>query len=103
MTRTTNITQFRIAIAQTDLDDLAARIDATRWPDEVPGAGTDYGLPVETIQRFAQRWRHGYDWRAHEAELNRLPQFTTSIDGQNIHFMHIRSPEPHALPLLLLH
>jgi len=97
------ITPFQIAIPQADLDDLAARLDATRWPDELAGAGTDYGMPVAAVQRFAQRWRDGYDWRAHEARLNEVPQFTTTIDGQKIHFLHVRSADPDALPLVLLH
>jgi pimeloyl-ACP methyl ester carboxylesterase len=97
------ITPYQIAIPQADLDDLAARLDATRWPDELAGAGTDYGMPVAVVQRFAQRWRDGYDWRTHEARLNEVPQFTTTIDGQNIHFLHVRSADPDALPLVLLH
>ena len=86
-----------------DLDDLVARLAATRWPDEVAGAGTDYGMPGGVVQRLAERWRTGYDWRAHEARLNQIPQYTTTIDGQNIHFLHVRSVVPGALPLLLLH
>jgi pimeloyl-ACP methyl ester carboxylesterase len=98
-----DIKEFRIDIPQADLDDLARRLADTRWPDEVAGAGTDYGMPLGVVRRLAQRWRDGYDWRAHEARLNQIPQFTTTIDGQNIHFMHVRSAEPNALPLLLLH
>src|SRR3984885_16023442 len=74
--------------------DLAARLAATRWPDELTGAGTDYGMPLGVVQRLAERWRTGYDWRAHEARLNQIPQYTTTIDGQNIHFLHVRSAEP---------
>jgi epoxide hydrolase len=98
-----DIKEFRIDIPQADLDDLARRLADTRWPDEVPGSGTDYGMPLGVVRRLAQRWRDGYDWRAHEARLNRIPQFTTTIDGQNIHFMHVRAARPGALPLLLLH
>ncbi len=103
MTTTPEITPFRIDIPQADLDDLAARLAAARWPNEVADAGTDYGMPLGVVQRLAQRWRDGYDWRAHEARLNEIPQFTTTIDGQNIHFLHVRSPREDALPLLLLH
>jgi pimeloyl-ACP methyl ester carboxylesterase len=98
-----DIKEFRIDIPQADLDDLARRLADTRWPDEVSGAGTDYGMPLGVVRRLAQRWRDGYDWRSHEARLNGIPQFTTVIDGQNLHFMHVRSAHPNALPLLLLH
>jgi epoxide hydrolase len=103
MTTSEQITPFRIDIPQADLDDLAARLAATRWPDEVTGAGTSYGMPLAVVKRLAERWAGGYDWRAHEACLNELPQYTTVIDGQNIHFLHVRSAEPEAVPLVLLH
>jgi pimeloyl-ACP methyl ester carboxylesterase len=103
MTTTAQITPFRIDVPQGDLDDLAARLAATRWPGELAGAGTGYGMPLGTVRRLAERWRTGYDWRVHEARLNEIPQYTTTIDGQNIHFLHVRSAEPGALPLLLLH
>ncbi|WTW92349.1 epoxide hydrolase [Streptomycetaceae bacterium NBC_01309] len=100
---TTQITPFRIEIPQTDLDDLGARLAATRWPDELPGVGWGYGVPLDTVKDLAAYWADGYDWRRHEAELNAFPQFTTEIDGQNVHFLHVRSPEPDALPLLISH
>ena len=103
MTTSESIEAFRIGIPQSDLDDLSARLAATRWPGEVSKAGTAYGMPLEVVQRLAGRWRSGYDWRAQEARLNEFPQFTTVIDGQNVHFLHVRSPEPDARPLLLLH
>jgi pimeloyl-ACP methyl ester carboxylesterase len=103
MSTSQEITPFRIDIAQADLDDLTARLAATRWPDEVAGAGTSYGMPLAVVKRLAERWAGGYDWRAHEARLNEFPQYTTVIDGQDIHFLHVRSAEPGALPLLLLH
>ncbi|MGE5131817.1 MAG: epoxide hydrolase family protein [Gemmatimonadota bacterium] len=103
MTTSAQITPFRIGIPQRDLDDLAARLAATRWPGEVAGAGTAYGMPLGAVQRLAGYWRTGFDWRAQEARLNEIPQYTTTIDGQNIHFLHVRSAEPGALPLLLLH
>lgn len=103
MTTSAQIEPFRIDIPQRDLDDLAARLAATRWPDEVAGAGTEYGMPLGTTRRLAGHWRTSYDWRAHEARLNEFPQFRTTIDGQTIHFLHVRSAEPDALPLLLLH
>jgi pimeloyl-ACP methyl ester carboxylesterase len=103
MTTAESIETFRIDIPQADLDDLSTRLAATRWPGEVTGAGTAYGMPLDVVQRLAERWQTGYDWRAHETQLNEFPQFTTVIDGQSIHFLHIRSPQPGALPLLLLH
>ncbi|MEV6966166.1 epoxide hydrolase family protein [Hamadaea sp. NPDC051192] len=97
------IVPFRIDVPQAELDDLATRLAATRWPDDVPGSGTTYGMPTAVVRRLAERWRDGYDWRAAEARLNEIPQFTTTIDGQNIHFLHVRSAEPDATPLVLLH
>ncbi|MGW5387692.1 epoxide hydrolase family protein [Nocardia sp. NPDC003963] len=97
------ITPFRIDIPQADLDDLADRLARTRWPDEIAGAGTDYGFPLARLRELTEYWRTGYDWREHEAELNELPHFTTEIDGQNIHFVHVRSAKPDALPLILTH
>ena len=94
---------FRIAIAEADLADLHDRLDRTRWPDAVPGTGPERGLPVAELRALAERWRAGYDWRAAEAALNAIPQFTTVIDGQTVHFAHFRSPEPDATPLLLVH
>lgn len=100
------ITPFRIDIPQADLDDLTDRLARTRWPAELPlpGAGSEYGVEIARLRELADYWQHGYDWRAHEARLNELPQFTTGIDGANIHFLHIRSTAgPDALPLLLAH
>jgi hypothetical protein len=100
---TDGIRPFRIDIPQADLDDLDARLAQTRWTDELPGAGGDYGVPVTEVRRLAEYWRDGYDWRKWEAKLNEYPQFVTEIDGQTIHFLHVRSPEADALPLILTH
>ncbi|BBH68316.1 microsomal epoxide hydrolase [Actinoplanes sp. OR16] len=94
---------FRIDIPQAQLDDLHSRLAGTRWPDEVPGAGWSRGVPVEYLREVAGYWRNGYDWRAQEAALNRYPQYLTTIDGQNLHFLHVPSSDPDATPLLLLH
>ena len=97
------INPFRIDIPQADLDDLRDRLARTRWPDELPGTGWTYGVPVSYLKELAEYWRTSYDWPRYEAKLNAFPQFTTTIDGQNIHFLHVRSPEPEALPLILTH
>ena len=99
----TEIRPFRIDIPQADLDDLADRLARTRWTDELPGIGWTYGVPTSYLRGLAEYWRTSYDWRAHEAALNAFPQFTTTIDGQDVHFLHVRSPEPDALPLILTH
>ncbi|MBF9134394.1 epoxide hydrolase [Plantactinospora sp. S1510] len=98
-----SIHPFRIAISQRDLNDLHERLDRTRWPDELPGVGWVYGVPRDYLRELARYWRHDYDWRSAEAELNQWPQFITTIDGANIHFAHLRSPEPDATPLLMTH
>jgi pimeloyl-ACP methyl ester carboxylesterase len=101
--RATEARPFRIDVPETALDDLRSRLARTRWPDELPDAGWDYGVPTAYLQDLADYWRTSYDWPAQQARLNALPQFTTEIDGQHIHFLHVRSPEPHALPLVLTH
>ncbi|TCN37484.1 pimeloyl-ACP methyl ester carboxylesterase [Kribbella orskensis] len=97
------IEPFTIAIPQADLDDLADRLARTRWPDELPDAGWDYGIPLARMKELTEHWRTAYDWRKQEARLNELPQYTTEIDGQRIHFVHVRSANPEALPLILTH
>jgi len=99
----TAIRPFRMEIPQADLDDLRDRLHRTRWPDELSGVGWTRGVPLGYLQQLAAYWADGYDWRKQEARLNELPQFTTTIDGANIHFLHVRSPEPDALPLILTH
>lgn len=94
---------FHIQIPQADLDNLRLRLAATRWPDELPNVGWDRGVPVEYLKELAEYWHTEYDWRAAEARLNQIPQFVTEIDGANVHFLHIRSPEPTALPLIITH
>jgi pimeloyl-ACP methyl ester carboxylesterase len=98
-----DIVRFRIDVPQPDLDDLRGRLARTRWPDELPGIGWTRGVPLGYLKDLTEYWRTSYDWRKQEAMLNELPQFTTTIDGQAIHFIHARSPEPEALPLVLVH
>jgi pimeloyl-ACP methyl ester carboxylesterase len=108
------IRPFRIQIPQADLDDLTDRLARTRWANELPldpsapqhgpvPPGWQYGVPVSYVRDLAHHWHHHYDWRAWEAKLNQYPQFTTTIDHQRIHFVHVRSPEPNATPLMLTH
>ncbi|MGF6887958.1 pimeloyl-ACP methyl ester carboxylesterase [Nocardia sp. GAS34] len=98
-----DITPFRISIPQADLDDLHERLARTRWIDELPGAGWERGVPTSYLRELAGYWSETFDWRAIESRINEYPQFTTVIDGQNVHFLHIRSARPGATPLLLLH
>ncbi|MGW4065087.1 epoxide hydrolase family protein [Amycolatopsis sp. NPDC004747] len=94
---------YRIDIPQSELDDLNRRIAATRWPAPLPGAGWERGVPQEYLRELAGYWLNSYDWRAAEARLNELPQFVTELDGAQVHFLHVRSPEPSARPLLVTH
>ncbi|WP_069161695.1 epoxide hydrolase family protein [Nocardia altamirensis] len=97
------IHEFRIDIPQQQLDDLRARLDGARLPAPLPGDGWDTGVPTTWLRDMVDYWRTEYDWRAAEAELNTFPQYTTDIDGQTIHFLHVRSPHDGALPLLMTH
>jgi len=99
----TDVAPFLIDIPQADLDDLHDRLARTRWPDELEGVEWSYGVPLDYVRELVEYWRTGFDWRAHEARLNGYPQFTTTIDGQQVHFVHVRSPEPDALPLICTH
>jgi len=98
-----NIRPFKIAISKKELDDLQDRIKRTRWPNEIPGEGWKRGMPLEYTKKLADYWRNKFDWREQEAKLNKFPQFVTEIDGQPIHFMHVRSSNPNAIPLLICH
>ena len=97
------IRPFEVRVSEEALEDLRARLGVTRWPDELAGVGWDYGTPLGYVKELAGYWRDGYDWREQESRLNGIQQFTTTIDGQNVHFMHVRSSEPGALPLILTH
>lgn len=97
------IRPFQVSVPQAALDDLDERLARTRWPDELPDTGWEYGVPVGYLRDLAEYWRTGYDWRAHEARLNEFPQFLTEIDGARVHFLHVTSPEPDAVPLIMTH
>ncbi|TDC47011.1 epoxide hydrolase [Jiangella ureilytica] len=103
MTNSTEIRPFRIQITDAEIEDLRARLANTRWPAEIPGTGWERGVPVPYLKALAGYWRDGFDWRAAEAELNAHPQFITTVDGQDLHFLHVRSANENATPLLLMH
>jgi microsomal epoxide hydrolase len=94
---------FRVQVPEADLDDLRRRLSNVRWPRELPEVGWTRGVPLGYLRELAEYWRTDYDWRAAEERLNQLPNFVTEIDGARVHFLHVRSPEPHATPLLLTH
>ncbi|MEV2223275.1 epoxide hydrolase family protein [Nocardia vinacea] len=99
----TAITPFTIHIDQAELDDLQNRLARTRWADQIPGSDDTYGVSVDRVRHLVNYWRDGFDWRKVEAKLNAYPQFTTEIDGQNIHFLHVKSQQDNAFPLILMH
>lgn len=99
----TEIRPFRIDIPQSDLDDLHRRLADARWAGQLPGTGRERGVPVAEVREWARYWRTEYDWRAQERRLNEFPQYLTEIDGLDVHFVHVRSPEPDAVPLVLNH
>jgi epoxide hydrolase len=103
MTNHPEIQPFRIQISQAALDDLKRRLAETRWPAPSPATDWSRGVPLAYLQELAGHWARGFDWRAQEARLNAFPQFTTTIDGQTIHFLHVRSPVASATPLILTH
>jgi pimeloyl-ACP methyl ester carboxylesterase len=97
------IRPFKAHIPQKEITDLKHRIAATRWPDHETVADRSQGAQLEKLQALVNYWGKGYDWRKAEEKLNALPQFTTTIDGVNIHFIHVRSPYKNALPLIISH
>lgn len=97
------IRPFTIQVSDAELEDLQRRLVSTRWPDAIDGSGWDYGIDLSYMRELVDYWQNGYDWRAWEQTLNGLDQFTTTIDGLDIHFIHHRSPHPDALPLVLVH
>ena len=101
-TENTQITPFTISIPEEDVADLRARLEGTRYAAPAPGDGWEYGTPVSYLQDMVERWK-AFDWRAQEARMNAVPNFLTEIEGQTIHFVHVRSAREDATPLLLLH
>jgi pimeloyl-ACP methyl ester carboxylesterase len=99
----TEITPFQIQVSDEQLDDLRRRIVATRWPTSELVADRSQGVQQATMQALAAYWANEYDWRRGEAKLNALPQFTTEIDGVEIHFIHVKSRHENAMPLIMTH
>src|SRR6266853_332867 len=97
------IKSFRVSFPDEALADLKRRVAATRWPDREIVTDQSQGVQLATVQKLARYWATDYDWRKCEARLNALPQFITGIDGVDIHFIHVRSKHPHALPLIVTH
>jgi pimeloyl-ACP methyl ester carboxylesterase len=98
-----DVTPFRIDIPEAELVDLRERLARTRWPEQETVPDWSQGVPLAYLQELCRYWAESYDWRATEARLNSLPQFRTEIDGIAMHFLHVRSPHPDALPLVITH
>lgn len=97
------IRPFTLAVPQSELDDLKARIDMARWPEKEPVDDWSQGTPLAVLQDLVAYWRSDYDWRQCEARLNALGQFMTEINGLDIHFLHVRSPRADAMPVVMTH
>lgn len=97
------VSPFTLAIPQADLDDLTTRLARIRWPERETVDGWEQGVPLAAARSLVDHWQHRYDWRRCEAALNAVGQFTTTIDGLKLHFLHQRSPEPNALPIVITH
>ena len=97
------IEDFRAAIPDSALEDVAERLARTRWPEALPDAGWGYGADLETVREYAEYWRTTFDWRAVEARFNAYEQGLAEAEGERIHFLHARSPEPDATPLVITH
>ncbi len=97
------IEPFQLAVSDAELDDLKARLAATRFPEAETPDDWSQGLPLDYAKTLRDYWQHEYDWRAREAHYNRFPQFQTTIDGLSIHFIHCESPHPDAVPLIMTH
>ncbi|MFD0669971.1 epoxide hydrolase family protein [Cohnella sp. GCM10027633] len=94
---------FQVKVPEKELSDMVRRIKETKWPDKETVKDSSQGVPLATMQRLARHWATDYDWRKAEAKLNALPQFVTEIDGEDIHFIHVRSPHKNALPIIITH
>jgi pimeloyl-ACP methyl ester carboxylesterase len=97
------VVPFELAVPAAQLDDLKERLRRTRWPERETVDDWSQGIPLDYVQDICRYWAEAYDWRATEERINRIPQFRTELDGLGIHFLHVRSPEPDAFPLVLTH
>ena len=97
------IRPFTISVSDEILADLQDRLARTRLPDQIPATDWDYGTNLSYLNELLEYWQDGFDWRAQERQLNQFDQFKTVIDGVDLHFVHQRSPDPDAVPLLLIH
>ena len=94
---------FRVEIGEAAIEDARARLGATRWPPAEVVDDWSQGIPTAYLRELCEYWRAEYDWRRLERRLNAVPQFTTEVDGVDIHFLHVRSPHAEALPLVVTH
>jgi len=99
----TNTEDFRVTVSETQIADLNRRLDQARWPDQLDGSSWDYGTNRDYLRALCDYWRHAYDWKAFEQRHNAFEQYLTRIDGQPLHYYHVRSPEPDAQALILSH
>ena len=97
------VTPFTVQVPDVVLEDLKQRIDDTRWPDEIPGSGWDYGTNMDYLKELVGYWRNGYDWRAQERMLNGFPQFKADVEGSSIHYAHVKGKGPNPVPLIISH
>ncbi|MDG4787997.1 epoxide hydrolase N-terminal domain-containing protein [Micromonospora sp. WMMD1102] len=98
---TEEITPYRIEVPEEQLVELRRRLAATRWPEPETVPDWSQGVPLRYLRELCRYWAEAYDWRATEARLNALPQYRTVVDGLGVHFAHVRSPQPEAMPLVL--
>lgn len=94
---------FQVKVSDAQIDDLRRRLSQTRWPEQLPESGWEYGTEASALRELCEYWRESYDWRGFEARFNAHPHYRTEVEGQVLHFYHVRSPEPDAKPLLLTH
>jgi pimeloyl-ACP methyl ester carboxylesterase len=102
-TPSTRVRPFTVAIADSEIEDLKQRLARTRWPNPETVPDWSQGVRLDSARSLIDYWEREYDWRRFESELNRFPQFLTEIDGLDIHFIHIKSKSPKAMPLILTH